>query len=249
MLMVNSTGSTKNQVNPPQRELESFGENIWIADGPQVRDMGILFTTRMTIVKLSDGAIWISSPVPVPDTILQGITALGPVTYLISGTPRHVWRLASWHKLFPNAQLWVTKPSIMTLQKDALPVTGILGDEPESSWAADLDQVVFKGNPVGTEVMFFHRKTRTLILDDLIQNFPPKEGKPLRNAFFKMVGVLSPGGVGLDIKLAFINRNLARQSLAKLLSWDFEQLIIAHGPCLRTDAKAYVRQAFRWLGS
>ena len=58
---------------------------------------------------------------------------------------------------------------------------------------------------------------------------------------------ISPGGVGLDIRLSFIRRNLARQSLQKLLSWDFDRLIIAHGPCVETGAKAFVERAFRWL--
>ena len=52
---------------------------------------------------------------------------------------------------------------------------------------------------------------------------------------------------GLDIRLSFIRRNLARQSLQKLLSWDFDRLIIAHGPCIETGAKAFVERAFRWL--
>ena len=51
----------------------------------------------------------------------------------------------------------------------------------------------------------------------------------------------------LDIRLTFIHRNLARQSLKKLLSWDFDRLIIAHGPCIEKDAKAFVKRAFRWL--
>ena len=33
----------------------------------------------------------------------------------------------------------------------------------------------------------------------------------------------------------------------RLLSWDFDRLIIAHGPCIERDAKAFVTQAFRWL--
>jgi hypothetical protein len=72
--------------------------------------------------------------------------------------------------------------------------------------------------------------------------------KPLRNALFKLEGVVSPhGGVGLEIRLSFTNRNLARQSLDKLFSWDFDKLIIAHGTCLEKDAKPFVAWAFRWL--
>jgi hypothetical protein len=246
-MMVREDAEIKDKNIPLEGGLELFAENVWIADGPQVRDMGILFTTRMTIVKLSSGAIWISSPVQVPDKILQSINQLGPVTYLLAATPRHVWRLERWHSLYPNAELWVTQPTLITLRKAKLPFKGILGDSPEDGWAADLDQLVFRGNPFGLEVMFYHRKARTVMLDDFIQNFPPKEGKPIRNAFFKMIGVSSPGGVGMDIRLAFINRKLARQSLEKLLSWDFDRLIIAHGPCVQKDAKSYIRQAFKWL--
>jgi hypothetical protein len=29
--------------------------------------------------------------------------------------------------------------------------------------------------------------------------------------------------------------------------WDFDKLIIAHGPCVDHDAKPFVKRAFRWL--
>jgi len=70
-------------------ELQEFVENVWIADGPLVRDMGLAFTTRMTIVKLADGSIGVHSPVAVSFDTLQCITGLGPVRYLLAATPRH----------------------------------------------------------------------------------------------------------------------------------------------------------------
>ena len=36
-------------------EFQEFSNNVWIIDGPSVRDMGFMFTTRMTVVKLSSG--------------------------------------------------------------------------------------------------------------------------------------------------------------------------------------------------
>ena len=70
-----------------------FAENIWIVDGPNVRDMGFMFTTRMTVVRLYDGSLWVDSPVTVPSETLSRITELGPVRYLVAATQRHVWRL------------------------------------------------------------------------------------------------------------------------------------------------------------
>jgi Domain of unknown function (DUF4336) len=229
-------------------DLQAFAENIWIADGPQVRDMGLIFTTRMTIVKLSDGSLWVDSPVPVSFDTLKRITELGPVRYLVAATPRHVWRLEGWHTLFPEAQLWASRTTLLTLQKEHLPFTGILGDAPPNSWADAFDQLAFEGNPLLSEVLFFHKKARTVILDDLIQINPLVKGKPFRNALYKLEGVAYPhGGVALDMRLFFMNRNLARQSLEKVLSWDFDKLIIAHGVCIDKDAKLFVERAFRWL--
>ncbi len=231
-------------------QLQAFAENVSIIDGMPVRDFGVMFTTRMTVVKLSDGSLWVNSPVSVPFDTLKRITESGSVRYLVAATPRHVWRLEEWHTLFPEAQLWAPRTTPFTLKKGRLPFTGILGDEPPQGWANDLDQLAFKGNPLIEEVLFFHEKSRTVILDDLIQINPIVKGKILRNALFKLAGVAFPhGGVALDIRLSFTNRNLARRSLKKLLSWDFDKLIIAHGICIEKDAKPFVERAFRWLVS
>jgi len=228
--------------------MQAFGKDVWIIDGPTVRDMGVMFTTRMTIIRLSDGAIWVNSPVTAPFDTLKRITELGPVRYLVAGTPRHAWRLAAWHTLFPEAELWAARTTPLTLKKGHPPLTGILGDEPPQAWKNDFDQLAFKGNPLIEEVFFFHRRSRTVILDDLIQIHPMVKGKPFRNALWKLAGVASPhGGVGLDIRLSFTNRNRARRSFEKLLSWDFDKLIIAHGACIDSDAKPFVKHAFRWL--
>jgi hypothetical protein len=229
-------------------DFRAFAENIWIVDGPDVRDMGVMFTTRMTVVKLSDGSLWVNSPVSVPFDTLKRITELGPVRYLLAATPRHVWRLAAWHALFPAAQLWAPRSTPFTLKKGHLPFAGTLEDVPPQGWADDFEQLAFKGNPLIEEVVFFHKQSRSVILDDLIQIHPIVKGKPFRNSLFKLEGVASPhGGVALDIRLSFTNRDLARRSLEKLLSWDFDKLVIAHGVCVEKDAKPFVERAFRWL--
>lgn len=229
-------------------DLQAFAENVSIINGSPVRDMGVMFTTRMAVVKLSDGSLWVNSPVAVPFDTLKRITELGPVRYLLAATPRHVWRLAAWHTLFPEAQLWAPRPTPFTLKKGHLPFTGILGNEPPQAWKDDFDQLAFKGNPLIEEVLFFHKQSRTVILDDLIQIHPIAKGKPFQNALLKLGGVASPdGGVPLDIRLSFTNRHLARQSLEKLLSWDFDKLVIAHGTCIEKDAKPFVERAFQWL--
>jgi hypothetical protein len=228
--------------------IPAFAESVYVIDGPNVRDFGLWFTTRMTVVQLSNGSVWVDSPVPTSLETRQQILLLGSVRYLVAATPRHVWRLAQWHTLFPEAQLWRPRNTLLTLQKGHLPYTGILENAPPPDWSDDFDQLAFRGNPLGEEVIFFHRASGTVILDDLIQIHPPRSGHPLSNAVLALTGVAAPhGGVPLDLRLTFTQRRLARQSLDHLLSWDFDKLIIAHGPCIDHDAKPFVERAFRWL--
>ena len=227
---------------------EAFADGVWLVDGPSARDFGFMFTTRMTVVRLGNGSLWISSPVLVRFDTLGSIAQLGPVRYLVAATQRHVWRLEAWHTLFPNAQLWTAPKTLFTLSKDSLPFTGVLGDTPSGAWTNDLDQLLFKGSRLIKEIVFLHRASGTVILDDLVQVHRKAPGKHFHNTLIEVEGVRSPyGGVGLDIRLSFTNRRLARQSLDRLLSWDFDKLIIAHGACIKKDAKQFVARAFRWL--
>jgi hypothetical protein len=87
-----------------------------------------------------------------------------------------------------------------------------------------------------------------VILDDLIQIHAAAPNRPFRNALLRLAGVAArQGGVPFDIRLSFTNRGLAGRSLEKLLSWDFDKLIIAHCPCIEKCAKAFAERAFLWL--
>lgn len=229
-------------------DLTAFGTNIWIVDGPKVRDMGLIFTTRMTVVKLSDGSVWVESPVTLPSEIHDQIRGIGSVQYVVSSTQRHVWRLNAWHELYPNAQLWAPTGARLAAGKSPVPASDVFTDTPAPGWAEDLEQLAFRGSSLLKEVIFLHKESRTVILGDLVQANPMLKGRPFRNAVFKLMGAAYPkGGVGYDLRLSFRDRTLARESLERLMSWDFDRLILAHGACLETGAKSFLREAFLWL--
>lgn len=123
---------------------------------------------------------------------------------------------------------------------------GLLQDTPPPAWAEELEQLVFKGNYFIEEEAFLHKKSRTLMVTDFIQNYRAKDGDLVGNMAKRAGGVLN-GGVPRDIRWSFTNRKLARASLKRLLSWDFDKVIVAHGTCVDRDAKAFVEDAFRWL--
>ena len=65
-------------------ELLQFGPEIWIADGPVVSFYGFPYPTRMSVIRLSDGSLFVCSPVALSDSLRAAIDALGAVRHLVS---------------------------------------------------------------------------------------------------------------------------------------------------------------------
>lgn len=225
--------------------LEPLDGGLFLCDGPVVRDMGMYFDTRMSVVKLGDGSVWIASPVPVPFATLQDIAGIGPIRYLVSPTPRHFWRLGLWHGLFPEAELWA---SPVTLKKGGLPLAGIIDGPRQGPWAGDLEHIMMRGSRLVNEVVFFHSASGTVLIEDVIQIHQPQPGRVLRNSLIALGGVGAPwGGTARDIRLTFRNKAAAKESAERILAWDFETLVVAHGPVIKHAARETVERAFAWL--
>ena len=63
------------------------------------------------------------------------------------------------------------------------------------------------------------------------------------------MGVLDPDGkMPLDMRMTFLkNRNLLRNAVERLISWEPEKIIISHGRWYETDGVEELRRAFRWI--
>lgn len=82
-------------------------------------------------------------------------------------------------------------------------------------------------------------------MGDFIQNYTPGTNV-VRNWFFKAAGV--DGSTPVDARASFIGKKAAgRASLERLLTWEFDKLIVAHGQCVDHGARDFVRRAFSWL--
>lgn len=240
----------------PLNTLKSFGENIWIADGGEIRmafplGVKIPFSTRMTVVRLSDGGLWCHSPVaPTPELFAQ-IDALGEVRHLVSPNKIHYAHIAAWKARYPQATAWASSGvhERAAAQGIAVAFDADLGDTAPGAWANDLAQMPFAGSRVMTETVFFHRPSRTLILTDLIENF---ETSQFPGRFWagvmKLAGIADPDGkTPADWRATFKDKAAARASLAQMLAWQPEKIILAHGRCYERDAVAELKRAFRWL--
>src|SRR5215470_563457 len=153
--------------------LREFGPEIWIADGPTVTAAaGFHYPTRMAIIRLSGGGLFVWSPTLLSDDLGAEVNSLGEVRYLIPPNSLHHVFLGDWHHAYPNAKVYAP-PGLREKRKD-IKFDGEFDDTAITDWVEDIDLVVMRGNLITTEVAFFHRRSATVLFTDLIQHFRPE---------------------------------------------------------------------------
>jgi hypothetical protein len=236
----------------PQLELQEIGPGIWIVEGPILQwGYGIPikwpFPTRMTVVRLPDGGIWLHSPVKPTDELVAAISALGPVRHLVAPNMLHHVSIGDWAERFPEARTWAA-PGVRDRSK--VKFTGDLGDAPPPEWAHAINQRIARGSRVLNEVVFFHRASRTLILTDLIENFEAKRLHGwLNKLMYRWIGVMAPGGrAPADLRATFHGRHdQLRPVVEWMLACNPQKVVISHGKWFPENGTEAVRNAFAWV--
>lgn len=231
---------------PAQPRLTAFGPDIWIADGPIVPFFAMPYPTRMALVRLRDGGLFVWSPIALAAELQAEVEALGEPKFLVSPNKLHHLFLAEWKAAYPQAMAFAS-PGLRR-RRSKLTFDADLSDTADPGWAADIDQVLFNGSFAMTEAVFYHRVSRTAIFADLIQSLPRDLLQGWRRVLARLGGILEPNtGTPGDWRTSFLGRKAARAALARILAWDIERVIIAHGAPVQRDGEAFVRRAFAWL--
>jgi sirohydrochlorin ferrochelatase len=226
--------------------LQKFGEEIWLADGPTTDVAGFRYPTRMAVIRLSSGALFIWSPVALNDELRAAVDALGEVRFLIAPNSLHHLFLGEWRRAYPAAKTYAP-PGLRERRKD-IEFDGDLGDAPASGWADQIDQVVVRGNLITSEVVFFHRQSRTAIFTDLIQHFSPTWFSGWRAVVARLDLMTGPEPqVPRKFRAAFTNRRAARAAVQRILAWPAKRVVMAHAAPIEDKGQAFIARAFRWL--
>ena len=110
--------------------LLQFGPEIWIVDGPVVSFHGFPYPTRMAVIRLSDGTLFVWSPIALSQPLRDALDALGPVGHLVSPNALHHLFLGEWKSAYPAARLYAP-PGLRRKRKD-LSFDAELGDAPHA---------------------------------------------------------------------------------------------------------------------
>ena len=227
--------------------LQAFGEGLWIADGPVADVAGFHYPTRMAVIRLNGGGLFVWSPVALPDGLKAAVDRLGEVRWIIAPNSLHDLHLAAWRLAYPDAMLFAP-PGLRSRRKD-LAFDGDLEDGSIHPWSREIDHVLVRGNLITTEVVFFHHLSRTAIFTDLIQHFDTGWFSGWRAVVAKLDLMTAPlPEVPRKFRNTFVDRRAARTAVRRVLEWPAERVLMAHAPPVTQDGQAFIRRAFRWLG-
>lgn len=242
------------EVYAPLDAPKPLGPDIWIVDGPVARMRylagSLPFTTRMTMVRLPDGGLWLHSPIRPTPELLSAVAALGPVAAL-APNKLHWMALAAWQAAYPRAVTWAAPGVAEKAAEGGFRIDEILGATAPAAWGGALEQALAPGGLM-TEAVFLHRASRTLILTDLIENF---EASRVRSRFLRTLirlgGVLDPnGGTPHNLRLTFLSRRVEMRAARRRCSAGRPS-----ASCWRTAAASWktapgrLRWALAWTGA
>jgi hypothetical protein len=223
--------------------------NLWTVDGQA--DAGVPgflrkydFSTRMTVIRLPNGGVFLHSPVRLTDQLRRELEGLGTVRAVVAPNKAHHLYVGDYRVPYPEARFYGAL-GLQSKRKD-LAFFGMLGDEPMPEWRGTIEQHLFRGAPWLNEVVFFHPESRTLLLTDLAFNVPT--GKVWGIPFvFRIMGAEGVFGPHRFIRFAIRDGNAALRSLRKILEWNFDRVIVTHGDILETGGREKMKQAFKFI--
>ncbi len=241
----------RRSVYPPLDTLKAIADGVWIVDSGPLRALGLPVPIRMTVIRLQSGEVWLHSPTRYVKKLRETIESIGVIRHLVAPNIAHWSFLKDWQRHCPQAITWAA-PGLehrSKLKKSDVVIDATLGSGAPSDWASDLDQIVIPGGFGVSEVAFLHKRSRTLVLTDLVENFEPEKLSRVMRPLVRLAGALAPNGQA-PIHYRFV-LNRKRQEVAaaarKLLGWAPERVIFSHGRWFERDGSTQLRHSLRWL--
>src|SRR5215216_7730361 len=237
----------------PLNEYKALAPDIGIVDGPleYLRTAGVTlplpFSTRMTVVKLKNGDLFLHSPIAFDPSLAEQLQAMGTIRHLVSPNQFHYAHIGEWARAFPDAISWAS-PRVRQRARARhvnINFTRDLDAHAPEEWRGEIDQLLFPGGYF-KEIIFFHKSSRTLILTDTIINLElDMISEPWRTAA-KLTGMYHPYGqifFGMRLPL-LIQRRQAKGAIGKIPSWRPKRILLSHGRCFDGDADEVIRRIF-----
>lgn len=224
--------------------LEALAPDLWVQAVPY-RALGLWLGRQLVVVRLPDGGLWVHSPIPWHDGLRRELATLGPVRHVVGPNCFHDECLREFQQEYPDATFHAA-PGLAAARPDIRFAALPLGSVAPPAWAGCLEQHLVAGMPRLNEVVFFHPRSRTLLLADLAFNLGPP-APWLTQLGLRLSGAWNRFAPTRTCRLLIRDRAATRASLQRILAWDFDRVVVGHGRNVPHGGRDALRSAFAFL--
>ncbi|KAE8378595.1 beta-lactamase-like protein [Aspergillus bertholletiae] len=236
---------------------------------PFARFGHLKFGGRGTLVRLASGALAVFSPVSLTPEVRETVTSLGgKLKYIAALDLEHHINITPWKEAYPDAEIIAPEGLYEKRQsnpayKDA-PFKHVFCKESYSQqrisdeFDEEFETEYVYGHP-SRELVFLHKRSRTLIEADLLFNLPAREqysktGESATSGLLtKIVSPLLSTNAPATWQKRFVwhvlssgDRTAFNESVRRIDKWDFNRLIPCHGDVIESGAKGVFRTVMEW---
>lgn len=216
--------------------MRQLAENLWVQSYP-LRLLGLPIGRNVTVLRLTSGALVIHSTAPFTFDDVQQITALGEPRWLLDCTRFHDSYARPGRAAFPDA---------IYLAPEAFPRRAELNAAPllpaHAEWEGEIEVLRLEGMPQVQEHAILHVPTRTLIVGDLLFRFGADASALTKFILRYLMRLPKLSGMSLAFRFMIRDRAAFLHSIARLLEWDFDRVIVGHGEVLEKGGKTQLKE-------
>ena len=218
--------------------LEEIADGVWSIPAPLKVGGLIALNTRMTIIRLANGDLWLHSLIPISVEIQQHVDKLGTVRHLIAPSCLHHLFIGEWMAAYPEAKSYAAKG--LDKKRPELQFSVSLGAIFSAAWRDEIEMLSVEGMPRVNEVIFYHRSSQTLMVSDLFCYMPEASG--ITHFYALLNGFKNKMTTPALYKFAITNKPLFLLSLVPLRSRIIRKVVMCHHHILEEDAQQLVHQ-------
>ena len=213
-----------------------IAENVWLQRYPLTL-LGLQIGRNVSVIRLAGGKLVIHSTGPFTAADVAKIRTLGEPGWLLDVTRFHDSCAGDGRAAFPDIPYLV--PATFP-KRDELRAT--VFTEAPAEWAGEVELRKIDGMPNVQEHAVFHRASRTLIVADLLFNFPEDASWWTRLVARWILRLDRLVGMSAVFRSMIRDREAFRRSMDDIFAWDFDRVIVGHGNIVETNGKSVLRR-------
>ena len=200
----------------------------------------------MTVMQVGGGGLVVHCALRMSEPDMQRLDAIGRVAYVIAPNPFHASEAPWYADRYPQAKTLLPQ-AMRRKQERRMRVDGTIEDGWPAELRGELDALLIDGLRL-PETAYRHARSKTLVVTDLVMNFGNDHFRGILKFLMRINGIVDRFGPSRLLRSAIKDKAAFRDSLARLMQWDFDRVVMSHGRVLETDGKAKMSKAFDFMG-